>query len=456
MKNLISKLLFLGVLVSISLFANAQCTTFSDLDNKDEIEEAHVIYRQEVKAKNFEEAYEYWNKAYTAAPAADGKRASHYIDGRKILKAFYKKETDAAKKKELADRILKLYDEQIVCYKEEAFNLGRKAYDMFYELGSPYEDILKVLEKAVKVGGNKTEYIVMVPYGTVLTYLFQNKKIDVDKTRVAIDKLNEICDYNIANNAKYKDYYQQAKDAMNGELVKIENDVFDCQYFKDKFLPVYRENPNDVDNIKRIYAKLVKQGCDENDPDLTDLKASYKKIATEINAANLAEYEATHPDAAALRLYKEGNFKEAIKKYNEAISQESDNSKKAKHYFAIASIQFRKLNQLSSARTNARKAAKLDSGYGKPFMLIGDMYAKSSRNCGKTNFEHKLAIIAAIDKWNHAKAVDSTVASDANKKIANYRAHLPAKTDAFERGYTGGEKLTVPGWIGETVTLRFK
>ena len=36
------------------------------------------------------------------------------------------KEADAAKKKELADWVMRLYDEQIQCYKNEGYLLGRK------------------------------------------------------------------------------------------------------------------------------------------------------------------------------------------------------------------------------------------------------------------------------------------------------------------------------------------
>ncbi|MEL6844145.1 MAG: hypothetical protein AAFP02_13120, partial [Bacteroidota bacterium] len=107
LKNLFTLLLLLTFSLSLNVTLNAQCESWVDSPNKEAAETAHVLYRQEVKNKNYEGAYENWKKAYDLAPAADGQRPSHYADGRKILKAKWDKETDEAKKKELAETILK-------------------------------------------------------------------------------------------------------------------------------------------------------------------------------------------------------------------------------------------------------------------------------------------------------------------------------------------------------------
>jgi hypothetical protein len=134
---------------------------------------------------------------------------------------------------------------------------------------------------------------------------------------------------------------------------------------------------------------------------------------------------------------------------------ESDPSKQASYYFSIASIQFRQLGQYSTARDNARMAAQLRSGWGRPFMLIGDMYAKSSSNCGSDAYTRGLAVLAAIDKWSYAKSIDGEVADEANKKIATYSDHIPPQDDAFMMGKSEGQSEQVGCWIGESVRLRF-
>ena len=130
----------------------------------------------------------------------------------------------------------------------------------------------------------------------------------------------------------------------------------------------------------------------------------------------------------------------------------------ADYHLAIASIQFRKLNRLSAARTSALKAAKLKPNWGQPYLLIGDMYAQSSSSCGSNQVEKGLAVLAALDKYAYARSIDETpeVQSDAGSKIARYSAYKPDGGEAFMMGIKEGQSMTVPCWIGESVKVRFK
>ncbi|MFM8361847.1 MAG: tetratricopeptide repeat protein, partial [Haliscomenobacter sp.] len=166
------------------------------------------------------------------------------------------------------------------------------------------------------------------------------------------------------------------------------------------------------------------------------------------------EYLAKNPGLAARKLYQEGKYSEAIEKYKEAIGQETDSEKLAEFYFGMASIQFRQLKAYSAARDNARKAASYKQNWGRPYMLIGDMYAASSRNCGSDGYTRGLAVLAAIDKYSYARSIDSEVAGEASKKISLYSASVPPKDDVFMRG-AQNTTVTVPCWIGERVTLRY-
>jgi len=131
-----------------------------------------------------------------------------------------------------------------------------------------------------------------------------------------------------------------------------------------------------------------------------------------------------------------------------------DNEKKANYTFSVASILFRKQKKYGEARKAALEAASLKPNWGRPYLLIGDMYASSSRSCGDA-WNQRLAALAAIDKYSKAKSVDPSVAEDANKKIGIYNKSKPTQDEGFMRGFKEGQSLKVGCWIGETVRLRY-
>lgn len=444
------------VMASVANLAMAQCGTFKDTPKENDALELHVLYRDQVKLKNFDAAYEPWKQVFEMAPAADGKRASHYSDGRAILK-HKMASADEAGKKDLIAQVLGLYDKQMVCYGEKGEKArlqGRKAFDMFYEFRSDYQEINALLKESVEGAGDNSEYIVFVPYASVVEYLFTNEMMQAVEARTIYAKLNSIADNNANGDGKYKAEYKQAQDAMNAVFNRIEEYIFDCAYFMDKLMPEYQNDKDNPEVIKRVYNKLVSKGCDKSDPLLQELKVKYETYAAQENARRQSEFESNNPSMMARKAYEAGDFNGALTKYQEALGQETDSNKKANIIFSMASIKGRKLNQYSAARELARKAASLKPGWGRPYMLIGDLYAKGSRDCGDS-YEQRLAILAAVDKYSYAKSIDGEVASEASKRISSYRKNFPDKETAFMKGHKEGTSVKVGCWIGETVKVRF-
>lgn len=460
-KTIIASLLFF--FVGSQVFA--QCESWIGSPKESEASDAHTIYRDHIKNKDFDSAFEYWQKAYSIAPAADGKRDFHYTDGIKIYKD--KLEKDPSKKAEYVEKIIGLYNQDIDCFKSGAIKMGkisadervgylkgRLGYDMYYSFQTPYETNLVTLKEAVDIGGDKTEYIVLTPYANIVVYQFLDKKLDKKVARDAYETLNKIADTNINGGSQFKVQFGQAKAAMNAEFAKIEDHIFDADYFVTKYTPEYEEAKNNPTRLKEMISKLKFLNCDPNNPFLKKLEGDWSKYAAVENARLKAEFEANNPASIAKKLYDSGDFKGAIGKYREAIEKTTDNDAKANYLFRIASIQGRKLKSYNTARTTARAAAKMKPGWGRPYMLIGDLYAMSSRSCGDS-FMQRCAILAAQDKYSYAKSIDSGVASEANSRIGKYNKSRPAKADAFMQGKKAGDSVKVSCWIGETVKLRF-
>ena len=338
----------------ISFAAIAQCGTFKESTKEQEGLEAHSLYRDAVKAKKYDQAFPYWEKAFGIAPAANGSNHLHFSDGRKIYRSFFDKETDEAKKKEYTDMILKLYNGQAQCYGtkgQDVYLAGRKGYDMYYYFlqyigDDPYQQVYDVLKMAVDKGGNKVEDIILGPYAGTVVQLFVDEKISKADARAVYAQLNEIADHNIKNNAESGARFEAAKASMNQTFAGIEYHIFDCDYFKNKLKPEYETKGDDPVFLEEAITVLKRQGCEESDPFLAELEGKWATYAAAINAERQAEFEANNPGVMAKKLYDSGDYAGAINKYKEAMAQESDPEKQGSYHFSIASIQGRKLKEI--------------------------------------------------------------------------------------------------------------
>jgi len=464
--------ILLGVLaILFTVQLQSQCETWVGKSNENEIKEWHTIYRSALKAKDYAFAEENWKLAYTAAPAADGKRDSHYIDGVTLLKEKLANETDETKKKEIKEQIIAMYDQAIECYKSRTIKLkcdtndcynqkigmleGRKGYDMYYTLNSPYSKNLEALTDAIEFSGDEVEYVVFVPLANIAVYQFQKGRMDKNTARTLYESMIDLLDMKIDQNGNYVQYFEDSKKIVESTYNKIAREVFDCEYFVAKLRPDYEADPDNPETLKTTLAILKKQGCEPGNAFFDEIDAKWKKYASEENAKIQAEFEKKNPSVAAKKLYDQGKFTEAVAKYQEAIEKGTEDEKKAGYYFSMASIQFRKLSQYSAARKSALKAAELRPGWGRPYLLIGDMYAKSSRKCGD-DWNQRLAVLAAIEKYRYAKRVDESVTDEANNKIGIYSRSKPTQDMGFMRGKKKGDAVSVSCWIGETVRLDYQ
>jgi hypothetical protein len=495
LRKLMKLALLLAVSFSISSTTTGQCTTWKELEagsaEKETAESNYQIYKDHLREKNYEAAMVAWEKLMGIAPAADGKRISPFWDGIKLLKEANKKETDETKIAANNARIVVLHEQCIECLQTKkvvvrgaktdetlrakiADQKARQAEDMFKTVKSPAADIYAVAKEAVEMGGKEITYKALHPYAASAVELYQAKEISADDARNVHDLLNEIADDNTIKQEELAVQYLAKKKAkkekrarqisklytkykirMNKEFKKVESEIFDCEYFKGIYMSDYEEGKDDVTIVQTVYSRLKKRKCADEDPFIMELKEQYKVLAAAANTMVQDSFNANNPAVVAKRRYDAGDYTIAIEKWEEAITTETDPNKQATYLFRIASTQGRKLKQYAKARTTARKAAKMRPNWGRPFMLIGDLYASSARRCGD-DWNQRMAILAAIDKYGYAKSIDPDVADEASKRIGKYNQSRPEKADGFSRGINAGSSQTVGCWIGESVKVRFK
>ena len=220
----------------LSLTANAQCENWIGKPNQTDAENAHSIYRQALKAHDYNTAFEQWQIAFKLAPAADGKRDYHYTDGITMYKHMLANVTDEKVKAEYHAQIIKLYDQAIACYlsksittkngTEEELNTklgylyGRKAYDMFYTINSSYDDNVVALDNCIKYAGDNAEYVIFDPYASIIVYEFKEKRMPKDKAVALYKRLNQIAEYNIPTMKSGQKDTSRHRPPWKGNLLK--------------------------------------------------------------------------------------------------------------------------------------------------------------------------------------------------------------------------------------------
>lgn len=220
---------------------------------------------------------------------------------------------------------------------------------------------------------------------------------------------------------------------------------------------------------KNLQAKIkyLEKQVDQN-PDstklVTDLFDAYNQQGNVSKASELSKRlmkmnpsAETVREVAQMRL-EDGRPKAALKAYDRAVEQGAN--LKAEDHFNRGTA-YQKMNQLAKARQEFRKAIEMRDEFGRAYIAIGDLYARAVNECSGSEMKRsdKAVYWAAVDKYQQAKQIDSSVSSIANSKIRTYRKVFPTKEDIFYReGWEQGGTITVDyscySWIGETTTVR--
>ncbi|HHB52592.1 MAG TPA: hypothetical protein ENK75_06075, partial [Saprospiraceae bacterium] len=242
------------------------CTMFSDLVDGEDIKGEFVVYRNFLKTKEWDEAYEYWAHAVHKAPGSNGRVKYHFDDGIKIFKHYYDQEKDSLKRLRWIDSINWVYDKRMECFGDEAYVLGRKAFDFYYYFSRDInqDSIFFLFAKAVDLKKEKADYFVINPFSKMLYDQFKAGKIDTATTKYYANILVNAIEYG-STNCKgtecqawdmIKDYAPNLLDNFEGIA-----DFYPCEYYKKTYLPVFEENKDSCDIVNMVFRKLQWGKC---------------------------------------------------------------------------------------------------------------------------------------------------------------------------------------------------
>lgn len=433
MKTLFTKatLLFISVFVFTASTVTAQEEAKFGKDSVECLKQTS-LYREYYKQKNYADAYKFWLWAFQNCPRSS---KNLYLDGVEIFKDRIEREKDAAKKEQLIDSLILIYDLRVKYFGEEGTVLGRKGVDMAKLAPKRKKETFDVLKKSFELEGKNT-------FLGGLQYLFFTG--------------NELMKEGAITKDEMIDLYERISDVLNSKpddastksvrdyIDQLVGPILDCTSLIELYTPKVSAAPNDSALLKKVLKYLDSKKCNDAPLYETAAVSLYKIKPTASAAASLAK----------MKLAK-SNENEAVKYLKEAIDLETDAATKADLLYLLAQVQGLNLKQYSEARANAQKAASLKPNWGDPYILIGDLYLSTSQSCGDNDCNKNFGYWAAADKYSYAKSIDPSVADVAGKKLATANNYFPKTSECFFINVTEGTSVTVGGWIGESTKARF-
>lgn len=431
------------------------CMTLAKLSpaKRDEAETAYTLYRDQVKLKHFDEALPLWQKAFTLAPAGEGRIRYQFDDGIKLYKQLFSESTDESKKRIYADSIITIYNKRVECHPTDAdYVNARLGFDSYYTIGDyvSKDEAFNRLKAAFDAKGKDVDYFVINPFTKLLYDKVVAEEMDHETGRSYANLIFESIEQGLAECGNKCESWEIIDDYAPKRLEALEGlkGFYGCDYYVSKYMALYNENPEECDVINDISRKLKWGDCQDDHPNVIELAAAKAKNC----------YVAPPPEGPlkrAFNTYNEGRYRDAITLFEEFVNKTNDQNKKAKYTLLIAKIYYGDIKNFPQARTYALKAAKLRDNWGEPYLLIGKLYASSGPLCGPgRGWDSQIVTWPAIDMFTKAKTVDPSFSEEANKWIRQYRQYMPKKEDVFIRNLKPNQSFSVGCWIQERTKIR--
>lgn len=479
-KNLFSTVAILLLALVWQNDANAQCEDWEAYpQGVKEGRTQHVIYRDRFKMNKFEEAYPIWEELFKTVKIPVPNNSLHFTDGGQMSLYFAKKEQDATKKKEWVDKALALYDQNAKCNGDDAITRAYQAYYMYdaqVDVQKTYEIYYKSLE--LDKADKPTPAMILQPMAYLAYYLYTSKVegFNADYMRELYERLKKFCEDKIAKKIDPAGY-QKGWEEVDKYFEPIKEEIFGCDYWVAIYKPAFenlQKEKSSKELADTLYAVAVKLAskCGKEHELYTAVWAHYRKVKTDVQWEIMQNMLTSDTTTAYTKyaLYEEisdldpDNAEDYKEKqwelYPDIINgakEWTDNELRANFAYRYADRLYRQGN-FSGARTYCRAASKYKPNWGKPYMMVGTMYASSGPRCSAngTGFDAQVCVWAAMDEWYKAKSVDPSVAGDANAMIGKYSEYLPTKVELAQRGIAEGSPYTVGCWIQQGTTARGK
>ena len=441
---------------------------FSQLSS-DECLEQLSIFAESAKIKNYQAAYEPWKTVLDNCPKLS---LATYQYGEIILKDFIKKSESEENKSKYLNDLLSLYDlwaenfperkgvrqiGKIYSSKGQAMlDNGIKDKELIYDTfeyafqNDPTSFTNpKSLAYYFQTGydlykaGSKINLETLFEKYEELTEKFELLKTNISKNIDIILNKEESGTPLTSREVRNKKIYNTNSNAVSAYLQLIDQ-LIAKEATCDILIPLYSENFEENKNnplwIRRAAGRLDGKDCSD-DPLFVTLVEQLHSLEP---SADSAYYLGILND-------KQGNSEGALKYYQESVSLQTDNYKKANILYKIA-VKFKNAGRRVSARNYAEQALSFQPSLGRAYLLIANMYADSANGCGDTQFNKRAVFWLAAQTAQKAGRVDASLKRLSDRTAAAFNGRAPTKTDIFTEG-NEGTTIRFTCWINRSVRV---
>lgn len=401
------------------------------------------LYQEYYNQGNRQLAWEPWREVFFNCPQAS---MNTFIRGAILVKMQYAQETDPIKRDAWVDTLMMVYDQRIEYFghdprSREGLVLGRKAVDLFQLRPNNVMEILELTERSIELEGNQSQADVLLIFMQSLIRMVEAGVKEETEILEAYDMIMDIIEHNLEHNPGDRRFFEPAK-----ANIEIMFEPFaSCENIITLFGPRYERNPEDIELLEQITDMLNRAGCTDSELYYNATLSLHRLKPTAQSAFLMGRMENTSQ-----------NYREAIGYFEQSVQLYDADQDKFTALMLMADISFRQLRQYREARAYALRASEKDPQNGRPFILIGEMYAATASQCGDNDLTKNVAYWAAVDKFNHARNIDDdpVVQERATQLINTFSQYFPNNEVIFFYGLSIGDTYRVECWINETTRVR--
>lgn len=407
-----------------------------------------TLEKQFYDQKDFKSSLSHWRKLYKTYPKST---LNIYLHGANIYQSLIEGTNDHNMKDLYIDTLMKVYDKRIKYFDQRGYVLGRQGTDYLkYKIDNEElsddqrKPILKkgynYLEESVKLQGLESEAPVLILLMQATRGLFGLGELGKEKVVENYETASKIIGSQLQKDPTSNNYII-ARDAI--DLAFQNSGAADCDALIKFYEPKFDQIATNIEDLKKMIRMLDRQNCDAS-----PLYAKGSEKLYQLEPSAEAAYN------MARMFVKAAQHDKAETYYKQAIEAEKDPLNLSKYYYELATLNF--ANNPQTARTYLKKSIENNPNYGKAYLLLGDVYAHNSKSYGENDFDRSMVFLLAVDYYNKAKKMDSSVSAEANEKINTYSQYFPNKEDIFFNGLTVGQSYQLGGWINESTIIREK